>query len=191
MNFLPHPRIVVRLLVPLALVALLAGAGAGTAAAKTPSCAKQVVADWYDDGRVGKIYPLSCYRAAIASLPTDVLDYSNAREEIGRALAYAKQGKPDPGGKGRTTTSTDTTQADTTQTETTRTDTTTDGTPTVSTPTDSLTSTDTSGPSSVPVPLIVLGGLAVLLLAAGGAGYLTRRFRSGGDDGDGTPPASA
>ena len=50
--------------------------------------------------------------------------------------------------------------------------------------------TDTSGPSSVPVPLLVLGGLAVLLLAAGSAGYLRRRM-GGDDDGDGTPPASA
>lgn len=33
--------------------------------------------------------------------------------------------------------------------------------------------------SSVPVPLIVLGGLAVLLFAAGGAGYLSRRMRGG------------
>ena len=58
-----------------------------------------MIADWYDDGRVGKIYPLACYRKAIAKLPPDVLDYSNAKEEIGRALAFAKQGKPDPGGK--------------------------------------------------------------------------------------------
>jgi uncharacterized protein involved in exopolysaccharide biosynthesis len=48
---------------------------------------------------------------------------------------------------------------------------------------------DTSGPSSVPVPLLVLGGLAVLLLAAGSAGYLRRRM-NGDDDGDGSlPPA--
>ena len=29
--------------------------------AKAKSCADQVIADWYDDGRVGKIYPLHCY----------------------------------------------------------------------------------------------------------------------------------
>jgi hypothetical protein len=40
---------------------------------------------------------------------------------------------------------------------------------------------DTSGPSSVPVPLLVLGGLALLLLAAGGAGYLSRRAQSRND----------
>jgi hypothetical protein len=39
------------------------------------------------------------------------------------------------------------------------------------------------------VPLIVLGGLAVLLLAAGGAGYVSRRMRGNAGDGD-PPPAT-
>ena len=34
---------------------------------------------------------------------------------------------------------------------------------------------DTSGPSSVPIPLLVLGGMSIALLAAGGLGYLSRR----------------
>ena len=45
---------------------------------------------------------------------------------------------------------------------------------------------DTSGPSSVPIPLLILGGLALLLLAAGAAGYLSRRSqarRNGGPPG--------
>ena len=171
--------------------------GAAIAKTKPNLCAKQVIADWYDDGRVGKIYPLECYRLAIASLPPDVLDYGNAAEEIGRALAFAKQGKPDPGGQDPTppTTSTGTTVNGpgrppatvngpggprTTGTGTTSTATADTGTQT----------TDTSGPSSVPIPLLVLGGLAVLLLAAGSAGYLRRRM-NGDEDGDGTPPASA
>ena len=83
-----------------ALGSLLVSAGPALAA----SCGKQVVDDWYDNGRVDKIYPLSCYREAIRILPTDVLDYSNAKQEIGRALAYAKQGKQDPGAKPATTT---------------------------------------------------------------------------------------
>jgi hypothetical protein len=173
---------------------VVSGASSRHALAKTPSCADQVIADWYDDGRVGKIYPLHCYREAIAKLPPDVLDYSNAKEEIGRALAFAKQGKPDPGGTDPTpATSTDTTGTKTTKTSTTKTTktattkTTTTGTGTTATTTST---TDTSGPSTVPVPLLVLGGLAVLLLAAGSAGYLRRRM-GGGDDADGTPPPAA
>ena len=47
-------------------------------------------------------------------------------------------------------------------------------------------SVDTSGPSSLPIPLLVLGALALLLLAAGGVGYLSRRAqarRGGGPPG--------
>ncbi len=185
-------------LVILAAVATAtAGAATDATAQATKSCAKQVVADWYDDGRVDKIYPLECYRAAIKSLPPDVIDYSNAKEEIGRALAYAKQGKPDPGGEDPTPPAT--TPTDTASTDTSRTDTSSAiisheigaGTPQPDVVTQAATqATDTSGPSSVPIPLLVLGGLAVLLLAAGSAGYLRRRL-NGEDDGDGTPPASA
>jgi cobalamin biosynthesis Mg chelatase CobN len=176
---------------------LLAGIG-GVADAKAKSCADAVIEDWYDDGRIGKIYPLACYRQAIAKLPPDILDYSNAKEEIGRALAFAKQGKPDPGGEDPTpietkatstttpTTSTKTSTTKTTSTKTGTTKTTTTGTTTTRTTTST---TDTSGPSSVPVPLLVLGGVAVLLLAAGSAGYLRRRV--GGGDGDDTPPGPA
>ena len=204
----PRPlRIVIRTLtlhralrLGLLLIALVmvSTVGSKPAMAKAKSCADQVIADWYDDGRVGKIYPLHCYTEAIAKLPPDVLDYSNAKEEIGRALAFAKQGKPDPGGSDPSPGSTGTTETTPTgpSTNTTKTTADTDTTetpPTKPTSTDTDTTstvvspTDTSGPSSVPVPLLVLGGLAVLLLAAGSAGYLRRRM-NGGDDGDGTPP---
>jgi cobalamin biosynthesis Mg chelatase CobN len=182
------------------VLVMLAGMGGKVAAAASGSCADQVIADWYDDGRVGKIYPLACYQEAIKKLPPDVLDYSNAKEEIGRALAFARQGKPDPGGQDPTppttgTTSTGTSTA-TTGTSTTKTSST-STTDTTTTPdtTDVFTpgttsTTDTSGPSSVPMPLVILGGLAILLLAAGSAGYLRRRM--GGGDGDGgSPPADA
>lgn len=180
-----------------ALVAMLITA----APAMSASCGKQVVNDWYDNSRVDGIYPLSCYREAIRILPKDVRDYSNAEEEIGRALAYAKQGKKDPGPKPTTATTppetTPTTPPETTPPGTTPPDTTTtETTPPDTTGTDTTPLTvaggdvDTSGPSSVPVPLLVLGGLAVLLLAAGSAGYLARRA-GGRKGGDGPPPASA
>jgi cobalamin biosynthesis Mg chelatase CobN len=171
--------------------------------ASTKQCAKEVVADWYDDGRVGKIYPLHCYRDAIASLQPDVIDYSNAGEEIGRALAFAKQGKPDPGGHDPTPATTSTGKTGTGKTGTGKTGTGKTGTGktgtgktgTGNTGTQSTNETvDTSAPSSVPTPLLVLGGLAVVLLGAGGAGYLRRRLGNDGDneaDDDGSPPASA
>jgi hypothetical protein len=192
-SHIPHRAL--RLCLVLTALAIVSGIIGGSATAQQKPCADQVVSDWYDDGRVDKIYPFECYRQAIKSLPPDVIDYSNAKEEIGRALAFAKQGKPDPGGEdptpattptGTQATGTGTNATETTGTETTGTETGTDPTATGT----SETPTDTSGPSSVPVPLIVLGGLAILLLAAGSAGYLRRRM-NGGDDGDASPPASA
>jgi hypothetical protein len=150
-------------------------------ASSNASCADAVVADWYGDGRVDQIYEIHCYTDAIRSLPIDVLDYSNAKEDILRALSFAKRGKPDPGNAGSDTsgeTVTTPTTPGATQTE----ETDTDG-ETVAAPGD----VDTSGPSSVPVPLLILGGLALLLLAAGGAGYLNRRARSRSDNGPDDP----
>jgi hypothetical protein len=167
----------------LALVlASLALAGPSTAASK--SCGDQVIADWYGDGRVDKVFPLQCYQAAIRSLPVDVLDYSNAKEDILRALAFARKGKKDPGPSGGSQTKGNT-------------DTTGDpsgsggpGGPSHPGPegsgNEASGAVDTSGPSSVPIPLLILGGLALLLLAAGGAGYLSRRAqarRNGGPPG--------
>jgi len=160
-----------------ALLAVLIGA-APAAAASSESCARAIVNDWYGDGKVDKIYPQHCYREAIRSLPVDVRDYSNAEDDILRALAYAKKGEPDPGPAGTSggngggnggTTSGPTGHTGSTDTGS---DTTGDG------ETVAAAGTDTSGPSSIPLPLIVLGGLAFLLLVAGGAGYVNRRMQT-------------
>jgi hypothetical protein len=145
------------LLGPLLVVAVLATlAAAPAASAKAKTCGDAVVADWYGDGRVDKIYPRHCYQDAIRSLPVDVLDYSNAKEDILRALQYARRGLPDPGPSGGPRPATTDPGAETSAAE----------------------SVDTSGPSALPIPLLVLGGLALLLLAAGGAGYLSRRAQA-------------
>jgi len=154
-------------------------AAASTAASK--ACAKLVVADWYGDGRVDKIFPLHCYQEAIRSLPVDVLDYSNAKEDILRALQFARQNKPDPGPTGSSPTTTDTTEPGAGPDD--PSDPGNPGGETVAAP-----GVDTSGPSSIPIPLFILGGLALLLLAAGGAGYLSRRAQARREGG---PPGTA
>lgn len=169
----------------LAIAALTSLSVAPTAAAKAKTCADEVVADWYGDGRVDKVFPKRCYQEAIRSLPVDVLDYSNAKEDILRALAYARQGKPDPGPSGGPRPSETTSEDPGGPTGTGGPD---DG----GSPPDGETSAagdvDTSGPSSVPIPLLILGGLALLLLAAGGAGYLSRRAQARREGG---PPGPA
>jgi cobalamin biosynthesis Mg chelatase CobN len=183
---------------------------AGPAAAASKTCADDVIADWYGDGRVDKVFPLHCYQDAIRSLPVDVLDYSNAKQDILRALAFARKGKQDPGPAGdkQTTGTSDT--GDKSETvgasggsgggtnsgggggnagsgtgtgSSGQTGQTGSGSGSVTTAAGEV---DTSGPSSLPIPLLVLGGLALLLLAAGGVGYLSRRAqarRAGGPPG--------
>ena len=155
----------------LALGAVLACAAlaalATPAAAKAP-CWKTLINDWYD-GRIDRIYPIGCYRTALKHLPEDVQTYSSARDDISRALAARIAGKGNgpqggPGGKG------------------------TSGPGGGSEP---GRHTDDPGPvknaiknigpdsaDAVPIPLIVLGALAVLLLALGSAGFLARRFQA-------------
>lgn len=67
---------------------------AGAAPLSPRDCARSVIEDWYSDGRVNKLYPLACYAAAIDSVP--VLDFSSPREDIQRALDFARRGKLAP-----------------------------------------------------------------------------------------------
>jgi hypothetical protein len=45
-----------------------------------------VLKDW-TDGRIDGTYPIRCYREAIRNLPTDLLVYSSAEEDIRQALS--------------------------------------------------------------------------------------------------------
>ena len=145
------------------------------------SCGRAVIDDWYDDGRVDGTYALHCYDDAIEILPRDVRDYSSAKEDIQRALQAAKRGEdapparidPTPGG---TPTNPEDEPTDTTETT---------GTPPTG-PTNgdgegenvAGGAVDSDSASSVPIPLLILAGLALLLIAAGTAGYIIRRLQA-------------
>ena len=147
------------------------------AMAKEKTCAEQIVDDWYDNQRVDKLYPIHCYHEAIDGLPIDIKDYSDAQDAILRALAYRQANEPDPGaGGGRIKPIAYRNTSDAV------TDLPNGGGIGVASP-----AANTAGPSSVPIPLIVLGGLAGLLLIAGGAGYVARRVQSRRGDPPSTP----
>jgi len=168
----------------LALIAVLASAFValsvtGTAAAASP-CGKKVLGDWFDNGRIDRLYPLHCYEEAIDAIPDDIRDYADAEEVISRALQSALRGDLDP--KGGCDPSPDGSANDCKRSGSTP--------PSSKPPTNPNNPTDpnnpnnppqvapdvnTSGPSSVPIPLLVLGGMSLALLAAGGLGYISRR----------------
>jgi hypothetical protein len=78
---------------------LLAAAGAAGAsllvlpapAAAAVPCWQRVISDW-SDGRIDGTYPTACYAAALRHLPTDVKNYTDASDQIRRAL-FASIGK--------------------------------------------------------------------------------------------------
>ena len=171
-----------RVLCALAAVAALAAVLLAAApASAAPSCGRQVIDDWYDNGRVDRTYPLHCYDDAIEALPPDVRDYSSAKEDIQRALqarmrnepAPPATGDPSPGG------GTSTTPAKPPKNQTT----TDESDPKNENPPEAAGPVDSDSASSVPIPLLVLAGLALLLIAGGSAGYFVRRYQ-----GRKTPP---
>jgi hypothetical protein len=142
---------------------LLALGSAGPAGAATP-CWKALIQDWFD-GRIDHTYPPSCYTQAIHHLPTDVKTYSSAKDDIESALqASLRQERGGSGGRG--TASYDPKHPPS---------------PGPSSEGNSkgviLRAIEWLGPSnaaSVPLPLLILAGVAFLLLAAAGGSFLNR-----------------
>ena len=169
-----------------ALVALLAGGLvaltlAGTSAAATP-CGKKVLADWFDNGRIDRLYPLHCYEEAIDAIPDELRDYADAEEVIERALQAALRGDLAPGGRDPTPGDDNPGDNDDRNSPNNPNNPNNPGGPNdPNDPTDpgdqpeATPPVDTTGPSTVPIPLLVLGGMSVALLAAGALGYISRR----------------
>jgi hypothetical protein len=49
------------------------------------NCGTKLLNDWRD-GRIDGVYPVRCYRLALANMPEDVRIYSTAQSDIERAL---------------------------------------------------------------------------------------------------------
>lgn len=171
---LSHRRALLLAIVALMGLALLA---AGPAAASP--CGDRVIDDWYD-GRIDGTYPLPCYDDAIEQLPRDLRDYSSAPDDIKRALQAAMRGEKAPPNRDAPT---EERPDDDPVPETPPTGPGGDpgGDPRSDPgPTDTVASpgdTDSSA-SSIPIPLLVLAGLALLLIAGGSAGYIVRRIQA-------------
>ena len=158
-----------------ALAGLLAMLALSGPAAAAQPCGRQVIDDWYDDGRVDGTYELHCYDDAIEALPRDVRDYSSAKDDITRAMQNQMRGEPAPPA------TSDPTPSDDPDTPTSKEDDPATGTLPEDEPgetTEAIGSVDDGdSASSVPMPLLILAGLALLLVAGGAAGYLFRRVR--------------
>ena len=167
------------LVVALASGLALAAGTAAPAAASTP-CWKTLINDWFD-GTIDHRYPRECYTQAIQHLPRDVHTYSNAADEIRAAMLATFKHKgggngtppssPPPqtsGGNGPSASSGANPSASS-------------GAPKAEEPNRGLIlrAIEWLGPSdagAVPLPLLILAGVAFLLLAAAGGSLVNRRL---------------
>lgn len=85
------PEFLKPLILLVATMALAGGAlGVGKAEARSFStCSDALIHDWYVDGRVDKTYPVHCYREALREIPEDQLIYGTLRDDLNRALQSA------------------------------------------------------------------------------------------------------
>jgi hypothetical protein len=168
----------VRLLVILlALTGVIALATPAVASAKQP-CWKDIMDDWYKDARIDGSYSQACYSAADKNIPQDLRDYSDLPNEIARARLRDVRDSRDErvpqsvGGAGPVDDRNDGGSGNS-------------GDGFVGEALDEL------GPNSAdsaPIPLLILAGLALLLVAAGAAGLLTRRLQARRARAGGPPP---
>src|SRR5436190_10286053 len=162
---MPKYRIALPLALLGALCALIVGPGAAGAATQS-KCGSELLNDYVADGRIDGTYPVHCYHEALARIPADLESYGSARQDLTRALLGVTAIKPGGGGGNE---------------------------PPVgpNTPVPSQTGTTQSkkdegflntlahklGPgnaSSIPLPLLILAGVGLLLVAAAGASFTAR-----------------
>jgi hypothetical protein len=164
------------------LVVGVGGAAAAPAASQVPTnaCWKAVINDWLQNHPYLKgTYAIPCYTQAIQHLDAypDIQGYSSAPDDIRNALLAAihdegRGGGGSAGGAGGAATPTD---GGSSGGETGTTDT----SPTHPSLFTRLFDAVTPGNAqSVPLPLIVLGGLALLLLLAAAATWFARRMQT-------------
>jgi hypothetical protein len=157
-----------KFLKPLILLVTAAAAAAtfGVGAAQASKCSAALIHDWYIDGRIDRTYPVHCYQEAIKSIPEDQLIYGTLRDDLTRALQSVirnDNGPIDPnmmvpgagpGGDGPNG----------------------GGSGGVFHWLARTLGPDTA--TSIPIPLLVLGGLALALMAAAGISFFTRRYQA-------------
>jgi hypothetical protein len=159
----------------LVAVVLTFAVGLGTAAAPARAagipCWKALINDWYD-GRIDDIYEQHCYTEAIRHLPRDVETYSEAKGDIQRARLAAIREDKEPtydesSGAGGTPVppSDDGDSGD-------------DGGGSSGVITRAIEWLGPSNADAVPLPLLILAGVAFLLLAAAGGSFLSRRVQA-------------
>jgi hypothetical protein len=136
-------------------------------------CGTTVINDYLDDGAISGTYSVACYQQALGEIPTDADIYTDIRASITAAMVKAG-GTPATTDAGSTT---DTTAAAPGSS--------TDG----GVVGQALNSIGPKNADEVPVPVIILGALALLLILAGVGGLIVQRTSRKRKAATGDPPA--
>lgn len=152
-------------LIAASVAAVVLGAFALTVTAPPASaqtaCWKQIIDDWVNDGIIQGVYPLHCYGEAIKHVPNDLQQYTGITDDITAARQRASRlrtlsGNPQP------------------------------EPPAQASPNDPdngvyNSAIDKLGPTnsdSLPLPLLILAGLALIMVAAGAVGLASRHLKA-------------
>ena len=173
-----------RSLIPILVLAaaLFAGLAVPATSSAAVPCRDRIFNDWYHDGKVASSYPTSCYRDALKHIPADARIYSSLATDIRSAMLASlrrQHGKPAPTQVGHGMTpagqlvSASGTGKDPAPGEVT------DVAPPGATSSAPV-ADSSSGSSGTPLPILVLGSIALLLAAAGAIGTGVRYARRRG-----------
>ncbi len=166
------------------LILLVFGAAllaAAPATAATKPCYKRVLDDWSQDGQINGAYSVACLSEAIDKAPEDVRAYTNFEEQAEAARLAATRslqgtgggGSGSDGGPGPNDPEDPAPTGGTSTLEEREPE-----TPKDETPVGWALRTRGNNADSVPVPLLVLLGLAGALVTAGAAGFGARKVRA-------------
>lgn len=155
--------------------AIFAASSPTSAAAKAKPCWKQVIDDWSQDGNIDGRYSARCIDEALAKVPEDIRAYSDFEEQAKAArIAVTRRLQSSGGGSAPPGTDSGATGEDTQMVQERDPDT----GPKDETPIQSVLGTHGNNADSMPIPLLVLLGLAAALITAGGIGFGARKLRA-------------
>ena len=154
------------LLLALALTGVVALSMPAPAMAAKP-CWKQILDDWYDNEVIDSSYSASCYDEALDNMSQDLRDYSDLPGAITRARQRDLRGQPDDPGADRRVLAGPAVIEERSN-----------GRSSNGPIDDLLNAAGPSSADSAPIPLLILAGLALLLIAAGAAGLLSRKVQA-------------
>jgi hypothetical protein len=157
-------------------------------AAAFADCGTSVIDDYLSDGTISGNYSQACYKSALGQIPTDADLYTDIRASITAAMrGSGSSGSGGSGGSSNVVAPGTTTTKPKPKPKTATTDAgTTDGTTTDALPvTPGTTNSGIVGQAlndigpkhadEIPMPVIILGGLAALLILAGAGGLIAQR----------------